>query len=401
MGKYHLFEGYGIEVEFMIVHKNSLKVAPMADVLLDKLAGEPVSECFIDGIGFSNELVKHVIELKTDGPAESFEGLSHRFHRGILRVLEILEPMGLMIMPTAMHPTMDPSTETKLWQDENKEIYECYDRIFNCKGHGWANLQSIHINLPFSGDEEFGRLHAAVRAILPILPALASSSPIVEGVDSGLADNRLEFYRKNQKSVPEVAGKVIPEKVFTEKDYNEQVFDVIAKAIAPHDPDEILEPIWLNSRGAIARFDRGAVEIRLLDVQECPDADIAVAKLVSDSVKLLCNSDNKSALMDLDESNMLEILLQCIKNGENTLVTNEKYLKALGMDGKPAKASKIWKSLFIRTGNDRNDLYSEPLINIFSNGTLSTRIRKNLSGGIEEVYSELCRCVAENKVYNG
>ena len=36
------------------------------------------------------------------------------------------------------------------------------------------------LNLPFSSDEEFGRLHAAIRLLLPLLPALAASSPLVE-----------------------------------------------------------------------------------------------------------------------------------------------------------------------------------------------------------------------------
>ena len=33
----------------------------------------------------------------------------------------------------------------------------------------------------------------------------------------------------------------------------------------------------MNSRGAIARFDRNAIEIRVIDVQECPKADLAIA----------------------------------------------------------------------------------------------------------------------------
>ncbi|HAL85576.1 MAG TPA: hypothetical protein DCM31_01010, partial [Deferribacteraceae bacterium] len=33
--------------------------------------------------------------------------------------------------------------------------------------------------------------------------------------------------------------------------------------IAPYDPECILQEEWLNSRGAIARFDRKAIEIRL------------------------------------------------------------------------------------------------------------------------------------------
>lgn len=397
MGKYSLFEGYGIEIEYMIVRKDSLKVAPEADKLLEKLCGEPVSECFHDGLGYSNELVKHVIELKTDGPAPGFSGLSDKFHSGVKRVLEKLEPMGLMLMPTAMHPSMNPETETHLWQDENREIYETYDRIFNCKGHGWSNLQSIHINLPFKDDAEFEKLHAAIRAVLPIIPALCASSPVVEGKATGLADNRLEFYRGNQRFVPEVAGRIIPERVYSEAEYNEQVFDVIAKAIAPHDPEEILEPVWLNSRGAIARFDRGAVEIRLMDVQECPLADIAAAKLVSDSVQYLCNYADMEKLKALDENRLRDILLACIKDAENTTVTDAEYLNIFGITGS-ASASDIWKKMCTVTFCDKG-VYAAPIRNIFENGTLASRIKRDLPKGEETVYRELCACIAENRIY--
>ncbi|MBK9976184.1 MAG: hypothetical protein IPP14_15545 [Planctomycetes bacterium] len=72
-----------------------------------------------------------------------------------------------------MHPFFDPMTETKLWPLSNNVVYETHNRIFDCRGHGWSNLQSTHLNLPFANDTEFARLHAAIRMILLILPALS------------------------------------------------------------------------------------------------------------------------------------------------------------------------------------------------------------------------------------
>ena len=43
------------------------------------------------------------------------------------------------------------------------------------------------------------------------------------------------------------------------------------RAIDPLDTEGILQEEWLNSRAAIARFDRGAIEIRCMDTQECPE----------------------------------------------------------------------------------------------------------------------------------
>ncbi|MGD9809187.1 MAG: glutamate-cysteine ligase family protein [Deferribacterales bacterium] len=399
MGRYNLFEGYGIEIEYMIVDRDTLKVRPVADKLLEKLAGELVNEVFIDGIGYSNELVKHVIEIKTEGP-QKYKDMADNFSNAVDRINGILAEMNCMIMPTAMHPTMNPLTETELWQDENAEIYEAYDRIFNCKGHGWSNLQSVHINMPFNGDDQFEKLHAAIRCVLPIIPALCASSPMVEGTQTGLADNRLDFYRNNQRSVPFVAGNVIPERVFSEAEYNEKIFDELAKAIAPHDPEEILEPIWLNSRGAIARFDRGAVEIRLVDVQECPQADIAVVKLISETVRHLSLTGDLEKMKKIDEAEMYTILLSCIREGENALVSHKDLLDIYGMP--EAKAVELWRAMFLRTGMDADKQYAPALLNIFSHGTLSTRIKEALiSRSIEAVYAELCGCLKENELFNG
>ena len=57
--------------------------------------------------------------------------------------------------------------------------------------------------------------------------------------------------------------------------------------MARHDPDGVLRDEFLNSRGAIARFGRGSIEVRVIDVQECPRADLAVAVLVEGVLKLL------------------------------------------------------------------------------------------------------------------
>ncbi len=121
--------------------------------------------------------------------------------------------MNAKLLPGAMHPWMDPYKETKLWLHDSKEIYDTYDRIFNCQGHGWSNLQSMHINLPFADDREFKLLHSAIRTILPILPAMSASSPIVDGEITGLMDTRLEVYRRNAERIPSITGLIVPEAV--------------------------------------------------------------------------------------------------------------------------------------------------------------------------------------------
>jgi hypothetical protein len=80
---------------------------------------------------------------------------------------------------------------------------------------------------------------------------------------------------------------VIPEQVFSEADYDRCIYQQITKDIARFNGDDILDPVWVNSRGAMARFDRGSIEIRVMDIQECPAADVAIQRFVIESLRLL------------------------------------------------------------------------------------------------------------------
>jgi glutamate---cysteine ligase / carboxylate-amine ligase len=221
--EFHLFDCFGVELEYMIVDAQSLAVLPVTDRVLWTVAGEYLSEIELGSVSWSNELALHVIELKTTKPASNLEGLVAEFQENVGRINQILAPLGGRLMPTAMHPWMDPHREMRLWPHEHSPIYETLHRVFDCRGHGWANLQSVHLNLPFVGDQEFARLHAAIRLLLPIMPALAASSPVMDGRITGRLDNRLEVYRHNARQIPRVSGAVIPEPVFSEKAYQQEI----------------------------------------------------------------------------------------------------------------------------------------------------------------------------------
>ena len=73
------------------------------------------------------------------------------------------------------------------------------------------------------------------------------------------------------RRVPSVAGQVIPEPVCSRDDYEREILRPhLSRSSRRYDPEGVLRHEWLNARGAIARFDRNTIEIRVLDVQECP-----------------------------------------------------------------------------------------------------------------------------------
>ena len=163
----HIFQAYGVELEYMIVDRNTLDIRPIADELLKEALGHLGSDFENGLVTWSNELVLHVIELKSTYPESNFNSLGSAFADNVTKINKILEKWDAMLMPSAAHPWMDPIRETKLWPHDSNEVYAIYNKIFDCSGHGWSNLQSTHLNLPFYDDEEFAKLHAAIRLVLP------------------------------------------------------------------------------------------------------------------------------------------------------------------------------------------------------------------------------------------
>jgi gamma-glutamyl:cysteine ligase YbdK (ATP-grasp superfamily) len=402
LAPFHLFQAYGVELEYMIVDAATLDVRPVTDRLLYEVAGGYLSEIEMGELAWSNELALHVVELKTNGPAASLAPLAGLFQSHVGRVNKLLEPLNARLMPTAMHPWMDPHRELKLWPHEYNAVYEAYNRIFDCRGHGWANLQSVHLNLPFADDHEFGRLHAAIRLLMPILPALAASSPVFDRRLTGLADNRLEVYRNNSHRVVSVAADVIPEPVFTAADYDRHIFQPMYDEIAPLDAEGVLRHEWLNSRGAIARFDRNTIEIRVLDVQECPAADLAICAAIANVLRAM--SDERWTGVSEQQSFAVQplaaIFLNTIREAEQAVIDDPAYLAQFGMQAGRATAGELWRHLIGQVGGSpAND---EGLQTILDRGPLARRIAHALANDVsrlETVYRELCDCLAEGRMF--
>jgi carboxylate-amine ligase len=313
---------------------------------------------------------------------------------------------NVRLMPTAMHPLMNPINEVKLWPHDNNEVYDAYDRIFGCKGHGWSNLQSMHINLPFSTDQEFEKLHTAIRFLLPILPALSASSPIVEGKITGALDNRLLFYQKNQARIPSIAGLVIPEQVSSMGEYKEKILETIYRDITPFDPGELMREDWLNSRGAISRFGRQTIEIRVLDIQECPSIDLAIADLICATLKTLVAGEKvPSAIQRSFQTDALkQIFDETALKAERAVLKDEKYLTAWGIKQSSLSAQELWEQIFQRVSVTMSSSHKKTITELLRNGSLASRILKATGvtpspEKIREVYRQLCNCLDNNQMF--
>src|SRR4051812_22032542 len=96
----HLFEAVGIEIEYMLVERASLDVAPIADRVLQHAAGspDPVNDYTNGELGWSNELVMHLLEVKNVRPASELGTLGRRFQDEVVAMNGRLDGFDARLM---------------------------------------------------------------------------------------------------------------------------------------------------------------------------------------------------------------------------------------------------------------------------------------------------------------
>jgi len=251
------------------------------DKVIKDLYGRVVNFVELGEFTFGKELQLHVMEVKPNRPFKSPKAFEENMHKAVLTLSELLEKRySANLLGTGMHPTLRLE-ETAVWPHRHKQIYEAFSRIFNLKRHGWLNIQSFQLNIPYGGEAKAILMHNYLANVCAYLPAVSASSPIYEGRFGNYVDNRLYFYMENQKEIPSITGKVVPEYVQSFRQYRQEIIrrysTDLAKAGAHHC---ILNKEWVNSRGVIFRFERKALEIRVMDEQECIKSDVALSCFV-------------------------------------------------------------------------------------------------------------------------
>ncbi len=375
--------------------------------MIQRVSGSFDGDVSRGSLEWSNELALHLIELKTGRPARRLRGLAEDFQSEVRFINRILARSGARLLPTAMHPWMRPHRESRLWPHSYGHVYAAFDRIFNCAGHGWTNLQSTHLNLPFRTPSEFRRLHTAIRLLLPILPALAASSPFVEGRRAPFLDMRLETYRHNCRRIPSMTGRVIPEPIQSPTEYRRRILQRIYRDLAVHDPDNLLQHEWANARGAIARFERNTIEVRVLDIQECPQADLAILQLIVTVLRRLTDETWSSVADQLrpTTAGLERLLLECAREGRAASIPPGAFLRAFGQRTRqPMTVGKLWQVLFEECVPRRAG-WRDVIEVLLKEGCLSERIllatgrragRKRLGA----VYGQLAECLQRGELFH-
>lgn len=387
----------GPEHEFSIVNEQ-LQALPIVDKLIKDFHGRIVNFVELPRFTFGKELQLHVMEIKANSPFKSPEIFEETMQNAVETMLDFLgRKYHAYLLGTGMHPLLRLE-ETGVWPHRHRQIYHEFGRIFNLKQHGWLNIQSFHLNLPYSKEENGILLHNLLADLCAYVPAVSASSPIFEGVIGSNVDNRLHFYKTNQAEVPSITGDVVPEYASSFKQYHNAIIGRYSKDLAQLGAGKtLLLKEWINSRGVIFRFDRSALEVRVMDEQECVKSDVALSCFI------------RSALRGFIAEKVEPLPHQLLVRDFNAIIADGLNAQVLHPKGETARqVCRYFFNLAFENATEEEKKYLWIVKKRIEEGSLSELIRSrvlkraqktSLKEAILDIYLTLIKRLADNRPY--
>jgi glutathione synthase/RimK-type ligase-like ATP-grasp enzyme/gamma-glutamyl:cysteine ligase YbdK (ATP-grasp superfamily) len=392
---YKPFQVAGMELEYPVVDRD-LNVVSLVEPAFRVLAGRGTSDVDLGAVGFSNEIADHVFEIKTQQPVRSLADAERMLAEGIQRFSAVLHAeFGARLLPTGMHPWFDPR-KGKLWTRSGLRIYTTYARLFDVRTHGWMNVHAAHLNLPLGREVDAMSMHTAAALLIPYLPALAASSPMYDGDLQPAADGRLAWILEHQARIPESCGELVPEYVDSFGDYRKRILAPMYRALDRLPDTGAIRHEFFNTRGAILRFARRAMEVRVLDTQECVKMDVAIAVFVRSALKHLTSRVAAGRIELPDHGALVEDFRACIHGGSAARVRAPHLDVDRDADG-AADARTVLRHLLAgaRRAVRRDEApYLDLVARMIETGTLSERIRAEMAPfaqADDETFTEAAR----------
>lgn len=173
-----------VEEEFALLDPATLSLVNRFEDVKASAVGTPVEENLV------GELIASEIEVRT-GRCESFAEAADRMGDRRWQLAELTGALGITLGATGTHPW-------SRWQDQriiDTPHYRRNDKLLRYVV--WRNNTfGLHVHVGIRGADRAIAVHDALRVFLPHLLALSASSPLVEGVDSGLHSARTEIFTR-------------------------------------------------------------------------------------------------------------------------------------------------------------------------------------------------------------
>lgn len=246
----------GIEEEFAIVDPTTLDLVPRFEDLRDAANADAELAMSVAG-----ELIRSEIEIRS-GRGEDIhhaQGLQRGFRS---QLFQIARDQGLSLAATGTHPWADYREQSIIDTDHYRRVED------DLRWVAWRNNTfSLHVHVGVNGADRAVKVCDRLRSVLPLLLAISSSSPFLEGRDSGLHSVRSQIFTK---SFPRCG---IPDHYGSWSAFEKYLNDLIAV-------NSIVEytQVWWSVRPHLAY---GTVEVRICDAQPTGPESDALAQLIT------------------------------------------------------------------------------------------------------------------------
>jgi len=173
-----------VEEEFALLDPETLSLVNRFEELKASAAGSAVDDHLV------GELIASEAEVRT-GRCEGFPEAARLMGERRAQLSELASGLGVSLGSTGAHPW-------SRWQDQriiDTPHYRRNDELLRYVV--WRNNTfGLHVHVGIRGADRAIAVHDGLRVFLPHLLALSASSPLVEGVNSGLHSARTEIFTR-------------------------------------------------------------------------------------------------------------------------------------------------------------------------------------------------------------
>lgn len=384
-----VFDGFGLALDYLIVENGGLLP------LLPTSIGRSDSS-----VSWSTNEMGTGIHLSSNASAKDLPAAGAHISADVSRLNALIEERaGGMLLPSGGHPFAQVG-------DATGTAIDIKARLFGPANTARLWTSGATVEMPFGDEQGFGRLHTAMRMVLPLIPALSAASPFVEGKRATALSARLLAMMEGTPDLPELTGPFIPEVVLDQADHYRIVLEPIARALAERDLTDRIDYHSVNRRAAVPFFERGTIAINVADTQECPGMDIAVAEMVVAVINAMKDGRWVSNYLQRawHESDLLAILKHVATDGSEAVITNRDFLLMFGKMSESTTAGELWRHLYQQLRDGLSESTRIRIAHILDHGCLAQRILRRTGERpsreqLIEVYRDLAACLKEDRPF--
>ncbi|MDX6697517.1 MAG: glutamate---cysteine ligase / carboxylate-amine ligase [Solirubrobacteraceae bacterium] len=302
----------GVEEEFHLLDPATLRLADRYDELNAAGQEDPVLAESLAG-----ELIASEIEIRSGRAEDMAEALTRqRDHRR--RLFALAAELGIALGATGTNPLSDYREQRIIDTEHYRRLNEQLRYV------AWRNnTWSLHVHAGVRGADRAVRVCDRLRPVLPLLLAISSSSPYIDGQDSGLHSGRTQIFTRNfpRCGIPEPLGSwdaFADYLRFLERTRSIVEFTQVWWSIRPH-------------------IHFGTVEVRICDAQSTAGESEALAGLILACVAQAARDEDEGVpLADLPGRLVEENLWRAIRHGQDgQLIDLERVEEYPGAEAAP------------------------------------------------------------------